>query len=112
MEVVSVYVNLKALNTTSLSSSSCLSSATSQRLILPATTATSEVRVIPSISSAAAGLRVSEVDDATLHMRQAAKNFQVADSSRTGCQLAPTFPLNCWPSGNFFSCSKIVVRNA
>ena len=77
-----MYIELKALDTTS-SSTSRLSSATSQRLILPATTARHDVRIIPPIvSTATVGLRQSEVDDATLHMRQAAKNFQVSDSCR------------------------------
>ena len=75
---VNVIVKLKVLNTSS-SSASRLSTATSQRLILPATT-TSDIRVISSFTSTA-GLRQSDVDDALVHMRQAAKDFQVADST-------------------------------
>ena len=73
-----VFTKLKVLNTPS-SSASRLSSATSQRVILPATT-TSDVHVISSFPTAA-GLRQSDVNDALLHMRQAAKDFQVVDSN-------------------------------
>jgi len=52
----------------------------SQRLILPATTTAGVVQQVTCITSTAS-LRPGDLGDATLHMRQAAKDFQVVDWS-------------------------------